>query len=180
MPLNAGTIRFIPLTAEHYPLLKGWLEQPHWIEWWGPAEEEFGYVRDMVEGRDTTRPFIFEMDGRPVGYIQYWFIGHHQNDSWIEAHPWLRALPAETVGVDLSIGEKSDLSRGIGSTVLAAFVKKLQAEGYDRIIIDPEPKNRRAIRAYEKAGFLPVPGLEGLSKDALIMQFVESKNEKTS
>ncbi len=180
MPLETGRIRFTPLSAEHYPLLNAWLKQPHWTEWWGPAEEEFGYIRDMVEGRDTTRPFIFEIDEKPFGYIQYWFVGHHQNEDWLEKHPWLRALPPETIGVDLSIGDEADMSRGVGSAVLTAFVRKLQADGYEKIIIDPDPRNRRAIRAYEKAGFEPVRELEGLSEDTLIMQYVDSKNEKTS
>lgn len=31
--------------------------------------------------------------------------------------------------------------------------EKLLAEGVPRIVIDPDPNNARAIRAYEKAGF---------------------------
>ena len=84
-------------------------------EWWGEPETELGYIRDMIEGRDTTRPFIFSVDGEPVGYIQYWFIGDHQNATWIADHPWLAELPSDAVGVDLSIGDPGKLSQGIGS-----------------------------------------------------------------
>ena len=87
-------------------------------EWWGDPDEELGLIRDMVEGRDTTRPYLIALRGEPVGYIQAWFIGHHQNETWIKDHPWLAALPAETVGVDLSIGEAARLSQGIGSAAL--------------------------------------------------------------
>ena len=42
--------------------------------------------------------------------------------------------------------------------------------GHDTIIIDPDPQNLRAVRAYEKAGFVAVPRLRGRYDDVLIMQ----------
>jgi len=142
-------INFIPVQPEHYSLLRTWLEAPHMQEWWGDPATELGYIRDMVEERDTTRPFLIA----PVGYIQYWHIGHHQNEQWVKDHPWLMDFPSDTIGVDLSIGEADKLSQGIGSTALAAFVRMLRDQGFDNIIIDPDPANVRAVRAYEKAGF---------------------------
>jgi RimJ/RimL family protein N-acetyltransferase len=164
-------IGFIPVTPAHYPLLKQWLNEPHMREWWGDPDEELGFIRDMVEGRDTTRPFLIAVDGSPVGYIQYWFIGHHQNETWIADNPWLAELPAEAVGVDLSIGYAERLSKGIGSAALSAFVARLVSDGFQTIIIDPDPANIRAVRAYEKAGFRPVPHLQGRTRDTLIMQY---------
>jgi len=164
-------IGFVPVTPAHYKLLSQWLGEPHMQEWWGDPEEELGFIRDMVEGRDTTRPFLIAVDGTPVGYIQYWFIGHHQNETWIADHPWLAELPSAAVGVDISIGYADRLSKGIGSAALAAFVKKLLGDGHKTIIIDPDPANTRAVRAYEKAGFRPVPHLEGRTGDTLIMQY---------
>ena len=46
--------------------------QPHWQEWWGDVETEIRYIDDMIQGRDTTRPFIFQFDGKDLGYIQVW------------------------------------------------------------------------------------------------------------
>ncbi len=168
-PLPAITFRRVKLAD--LAMLAGWMARPHWREWWGDPEEELGHVRDMVEGRDTTLPHLFLLDGKPAGYIQAWFIGHHQNESWLTDHPWLAELPADTVGVDLSIADAANLSRGIGSAVLRAFTDTLRKDGHATIIIDPSPDNARAVRAYEKAGFRPVPTLLGRSGDALIMQF---------
>ena len=56
MPAD-GEIAFRPVGAPDYPLLRGWLSAPHVRAWWGDPEEELGFIRDMVEGRDTTRPF---------------------------------------------------------------------------------------------------------------------------
>jgi RimJ/RimL family protein N-acetyltransferase len=171
MPAEPGRIAFRPVTADDYAMLGDWMRRPHWREWWGDPETELGYVRDMVEGRDTTRPYVFELDGEPMGYIQVWRIGPHQTPEWVEDNPWLMELPADAVGVDLSVGPPERLSQGIGSTALRRFVDRLVAEGHGTIIIDPDPANARAVAAYSKAGFRPVPHLEGRTQGVLIMQF---------
>ena len=81
------------------------------------------------------------------------------------------------MGVDLSIGEADNLSKGIGSAVLRRFVDKLKAEGHTAIIIDPDPNNTRAVRAYAKAGFRPVPNLAENTQGVLIMQHESTTNE---
>ena len=177
MPNSARDIAFIPVTAEHFPLLDEWLRRPHMREWWGDSDDELGFIRDMVEGRDTTRPFLIVLDGQPVGYIQYWFIGHHQNEQWTRDNPWLLELPPEAVGLDLSIGDPAMLSKGIGSAALAALARRLHDEGHRTLIIDPDPANLRAVRAYEKAGFRVIPQLEGRTGDTLIMQYAPIAEE---
>ena len=164
-------LRFEPVEKRHYQLLRSWLDQPHWRQWWGEPETELSHIRDMVEGRDDTcRPFLFFADGEAVGYIQYWFLGPHQTEEWTRDNPWLMEFPAHTIGVDLSIGDGSRLSRGLGSAALRAFVDLRRAEGHDQIIIDPDPRNLRAVKAYSKAGFVPVQRLLGRYDDVLIMQ----------
>jgi RimJ/RimL family protein N-acetyltransferase len=172
-------IAFEPVAAKHYPLLKRWLSAPHWREWWGEPETEFAYIVEMVGGRDTTRPYIFHVNGAPTGYIQVWLIGPHQTEDWIRDNPWLMDLPRHAVGVDLSIGEADKLSKGIGSAVLCRFVAMLKAEGHTAIIIDPDPGNGRAVRAYAKAGFRPIPHLAGRTTGVLIMQHDSTVNEST-
>jgi aminoglycoside 6'-N-acetyltransferase len=169
--------QFRPMTADDLPLMRRWLEGPHMREWWGEPETELGYIRDMIEGRDTTRPFIFSADGEPLGYIQYWFVGHHQNATWIADHPWLAELPAEAVGVDLSIGDADNLAQGVGSGALRTFAQSLVSQGYRTINIDPDPANKRAVRAYEKAGFRAISRLLGRTGDTLIMQYESNEND---
>lgn len=176
MPVKAREITFEAVTPEHYPLLDSWLHAPHMREWWGDPEDELDLIREMVEGEDTTQPFLFTLDGIPIGYIQVWFIGPHQNESWLQDHPWLGELPPETVGVDLSIGDPSLLSKGIGSAALSAFTRRLYGAGNHTIIIDPDPANIRAVRAYEKAGYRPL-SLPGCPDDTLIMQYDPKANE---
>ncbi|MBO6717129.1 MAG: GNAT family N-acetyltransferase [Rhizobiaceae bacterium] len=177
MPNSGFDIAFRPVTPDDYPVLRDWLKRPHMREWWGDPEEELGFIVDMVEGRDTTRPFIILLAGDAIGYIQYWHIGHHQNETWVKDNPWLMEFPADAVGVDLSIGDPDRLSKGIGTAALRAFTGMLREQGFETIIIDPDPDNGRAVRAYEKAGYAPVPHLKGRTEGVLLMQHSLNANE---
>ncbi|MDX2259612.1 MAG: GNAT family N-acetyltransferase [Hyphomicrobiaceae bacterium] len=166
-----GALTFLPVEARHLPIIARWMEEEHWRAWWGDPATELGYIRDMVEGRDTSRPFLFAVDGEPVGYIQYWFVGDHQSEAWIASNPWLALVPSDTLGIDMSIGRPEWLGRGVGSQVLRAFADELWAAGHRNLIIDPDPANARAIAAYRKAGFEPVRHLVGKTGDCVILSY---------
>lgn len=168
---NSGAIAFRPLGHGDLSLLAGWMNGSHWQQWWGDPEKELGEIKAMVEGADSTRPYIFQIDGEPVGYIQYWHVGEAQCEPWITEYPWLEKLPADAIGIDLSIGSAANLSKGIGSHALRKFASGLHKEGYSDIIIDPDPDNKRAVRAYEKAGFVPIAELRGSTPGVLLMRF---------
>ena len=61
--------------------------------------------------------------------------------------------PEGARGLDQFIGEADMLGRGHGSAFIRAFADRLLASGTPRVVTDPDPANKRAIRAYEKAGF---------------------------
>lgn len=164
------TIRFRPVTAADLPMLAEWIARPHWRDWWDDPEEEIARIRDMVEGRDTTRPFLFGEGGADLGYIQAWVIRDQRVEPWLTIAPWPMDLPDETVGVDLSIADATRLGQGLGTRALRAFVATLRTEGHKFIVIDPDPANLRAVRAYEKAGFRPIPDLLGRTGDSLLMR----------
>lgn len=166
---DASRIGFEAIRAHHLPMLADWLSRPHWQTWWGDPDQELDHIRDMVEGRDGTQPYLILVEGIPSGYIQVWFIGPHQIPEWAQDNPWLMALPADAVGVDLSLADPDRLSQGLGSSALKAFVARLRAAGCRTIIIDPDPENGRAVAAYRKAGFVPVPALEGRTDGVLIL-----------
>ena len=160
---------FAPVTVDDLPRLRAWMDGPHWREWWGDPDEEIGDIREMVEGRDSTRPFLFSQGGEPLGYIQWWSVADAREE-WRAVAPWVDWLPDDAIGVDLSIGPEALLSHGIGSAALAAFVAMLRADGHADIYIDPDPANGRAVRAYEKAGFRAIPDYIGRTGDCLLMR----------
>ncbi|GAA5513229.1 aminoglycoside N(6')-acetyltransferase type 1 [Deinococcus carri] len=149
-------VTFEPLTPAHLPLLHGWLQAPHVRAFWDDGERTLGAVQAHYfrAGRDVPG-FVFRVDGRAAGFIQRERVtpGH-------EFAPWA-APSGETWGVDLLIGEPDLTGRGLGATVVTAFLAHLRAERPElrRVLIDPSPANTRAVRAYEKAGFTPLTRL---------------------
>ncbi|MEO1066752.1 MAG: GNAT family N-acetyltransferase [Pseudomonadota bacterium] len=165
-----GAITFNPVVHADLPLLQDWLESEEWRTWWGQPDEERQMIVDMIEGRDSSKPFLFSVANRPVGYIQYWFVDDWSREPWLSDAPWLSAVPGY-IGVDLSIGDKADMSAGLGSAALTQFCRQLRSEGHEKILIDPDINNQRAIRAYQKAGFQPISALKDKTDDCLIMHF---------
>jgi aminoglycoside 6'-N-acetyltransferase len=140
-------IGFRPVPVDE-PMLAGWIAQPHWARWWGPADEEAAGLVAHIDDPDVG-PFVFTVDGRDAGYIQWW----RPDGAWETP---VEAPPATTRGIDMSISRTDDLGRGLGPSVLAAFMDRLAGEGVTRFLIDPAPENAAARRAYAKAGFREV------------------------
>lgn len=136
---------FRDVTEKDLPMLKAWLAEPHLREWWGDPDEVVAEIREAMASVETE-PLIGELDGRPIAYLQ-WYDPHLEDD-----HPY-QDQPFGTLGIDLSIGPPDFLGKGHGSAMLRALADDLFDEGAPRLIIDPDPANARAIRAYEKAGF---------------------------
>ena len=166
----AARIAFRPMVADDLPMLADWLARPHWREWWGDPDAGMAEFQGMLAGDDTTEPYILTLDDRPAGYIQMWRVADARVEPWKTDAPWVMELPDDAIGVDLSLADPENLSRGIGTAGLTAFVAELRQRGFAHIVIDPDPANLRAVRAYTKAGFVPVPDLHGRTGDCLVMR----------
>ena len=136
---------FRPVTEADLPMLAAWLAEPHVAEWWDDPEVELAEIREHIDSI-SVEPLIVELDGKPIGYLQS-YDPHLEDD-----HPY-QDQPFGTLGIDISIGRPELVGIGHGSAIVRQFVDELFAEGTPRVIIDPDPANGRAIRAYEKAGF---------------------------
>jgi aminoglycoside 6'-N-acetyltransferase len=150
---------FRPVAPADFPLLGAWLAQPHVAEWWdgdGLAE-----IAQALED-PSTEPCIVSLDGRPIGYIQVYDPNAEPD------HPYRDQIPG-TLGIDQFIGEPDLVGIGHGSRLVAAFAERLFAGGAPRVIIDPDPRNARAIRAYEKAGFAAFGTRHSIHGPALMM-----------
>lgn len=157
----ADSVAFVPVCADDLPLPGERLAQPHRRAWWDAPGGESGHIRDMIEGRDSMRPFLFHARGQPAGYIRHWRVGDSKVGPWPTGAPWLALLDGDCRGVDLFIGPAGLLSQGLGSAVMAAFVTMLNSKGHGGLVMDSAPLNRRAIRACETAGFRAMPEMAG-------------------
>jgi aminoglycoside 6'-N-acetyltransferase len=133
------------MQAADLPLVQNWLAAPHVAYWWGDAAEQFALISaDLDEpGMDQ---FIVTKDDQPFGYLQC-----YDPDAWPENG--FGDYPRGTRGIDQFIGEPDMVGCGHGSLFIRAFVDSLLAHGTPCVVTDPDAKNTRAIRAYEKAGF---------------------------
>ena len=96
-------------------------------------------------GHPDMAQFIVTADMRDFAYLQCYNLS-----AW---NTGFGPQPQGTRGLDQFIGEADMLERGHGSAFIRVFANQLLASGTPRVVIDPDPTNARAIRAYEKAGF---------------------------
>lgn len=152
---------FRPVSEADLAMIAEWLAEPHVAKWWGDVDTEIASIREHLDSI-SVEPLIVELDGRPIGYIQS-YDPHLEDD-----HPY-QDQPFGTLGIDLSIGIPELVGIGHGSAIVRQFVDELFAEGAPRVIIDPDPANARAIRAYEKAGFTAFDTRNSIYGPAILM-----------
>jgi aminoglycoside 6'-N-acetyltransferase len=135
---------FRPMSAADLPMIKRWLATPHVCQWWHDPAEQFELVSGDL-GHPDMAQFIVAADSREFGYLQCYHLS-----AW---NTGFGPQPEGTRGLDQFIGEADMLDRGHGSAFIRAFADSLLTSGAPRVVIDPDPANMRAIRAYERAGF---------------------------
>lgn len=146
------------------PMLADWLATPEVVRWWGDPDEQY----DLVKG-DLDEPL---MDQRiashrevPFGYLQ-----SYPSHAWSAPH--LQDQPVGTVAVDCFVGVPEMLGHGHGSAALRLYAEQLLARGAAAVVIDPQPENERAVRAYRRAGFQDIAiRTDGDGDAALVMRY---------
>lgn len=135
-------LRFRPLRATDFPLLLTWLGNEHVKQWWNDGDDTLEKValHYGAEEPDVARFILIESTEtgeHPLGYFQYYIVSQ------------------EIIGIDQFIGEAAYLNQGVGTIAIKLFVEMIVAKHKPRqIILDPDPENHRAIRCYEKVGFV--------------------------
>lgn len=129
------------------PLLREWLSMPHVSEYWQEDEEQLEEKFPAgLQARGVT-PFIALMGGQPIGYIQYY-------EACKIGGGWWPGMSPGTFGIDQFIGDPDMVGKGIGPFMIKTMCNHIFMHmKASAIIADPDPGNRRAIRAYEKCGF---------------------------
>lgn len=150
--METPKIDFRPLTEADLPLLLEWLNRPHLQEWWRSEETSLEEVREKylprIAGDDAARPFLAYLDGKPIGYIQY-YLAHAGDPNWWPDEPGPGVL-----GIDQFLADGEALGQGLGTAMISQFSGLLmEMPGVTEIRVDPRPDNLRAIRCYTKVGF---------------------------
>jgi RimJ/RimL family protein N-acetyltransferase len=163
-----ATLGFRRLETGDLPLMLAWLTTP-FVSRWYPLSGNEAVTADAVarkyqpyiRGERPTHPYLILRGGEPVGYIQWYLI-----DDW-RAYAARVGAPQGAAGVDLFIGGPELAYRGLGSSALVLFLRRVvfAQSGVSCCVVGPSPDNKAAIRAYEKAGFRAWKTISGDSLD---------------
>lgn len=148
------------MTTADLPLIRQWLRGADVREWWGDPDEQFALVSGDLD-EPAMDQFIVLAGQQPLGYLQCYRL-----TAW---NTGFGPQPEGTRGIDQFIGESDMIGRGHGSAFIRQFVDEKLREGLPRMVTDPDPLNPRAIRAYEKAGFVRDRMVETPDGVALLM-----------
>ena len=139
-PIQGPRLRLRSITPDDLPALMRWLSDPEVMASYGLPPSTLAEVRGAFL-EPSSLPcwrFIIEADDRAIGELQCYY-------SYAEV-TW-------SAGIDIFIGEPDARDRGLGTEAIRTVLQYLfETKGVSRVVIDPEPSNRRAIRAYKKAG----------------------------
>lgn len=143
------------LTVHDLPMLHGWLNRPHIVEWWG-GEAERPTLDEVLHDYDPERraaervtAYIAMLGDEPIGYCQS-YVAMGSGEGW-----WEDETDPGVRGIDQSLADPARLGQGLGTRLVSALVAHLFADpAVTKIQTDPAPHNARAIRCYEKAGFV--------------------------
>ncbi len=131
-----------PLRITDFPLLLTWLSREHVKQWWNDGDDTLEKValHYGAEEPDVARFILVEstdVGERSIGYFQHYVVSD------------------EIVGIDQFIGEPERLNQGVGTAAIELFLEMIITKHKpQQIILDPNPENKRAIRCYEKVGFV--------------------------
>lgn len=140
----AAEIAFRPLAVTDLRALVGWQHAPHAARWFPErldlvaAERKYG---PRISGESPVRVHVAVVGGRDAGFLQHYPVG------------------PDAAGIDLAIGVPELTGRGLGPQLIWSYVRDVVRRAHTaaaQVVADPDPGNRRSIRALMKAGFAAV------------------------
>ncbi|OUS76103.1 GNAT family N-acetyltransferase [Paenibacillus sp. MY03] len=171
---NGITVRTLEIKDQKH--LVSWLNDPLVLTYYEGRDrphdleliKENFYTNDEEEKR-----CLIEYNHKPIGYIQFYLIDEETCKKF-----GYYDLNETIYGTDQFIGETKYWNQGIGKQLMKSMIKYLTHElGADRILMDPQTWNLRAITCYERCGFKKIMKLEnyemheGELRDCWLMEY---------
>lgn len=163
------------LTDNDAPLLVKWLSDPQVLQYYEGRDRPHDLdlvKKHFYEKNEEIVQCIIEYNEQAIGYIQYYPISGEE----IEEYGY-QGFAGKIYGMDQFIGEVGYWNKGIGTKLIQSMVNHLiEHERADKIVMDPQAWNERALHVYEKCGFKKVKYLprhewhEGEYRDCWIIE----------
>ncbi|MBD2296750.1 GNAT family N-acetyltransferase [Anabaena sphaerica FACHB-251] len=163
-----------------YLLMEKWRTDEKVLKFYGGRDYPYNLAKVIktykprILGKEPLIPCIFSYQNIAIGYLQYYELN--------KLPQYIREMYSledtnHVYGIDLFIGETQYWNQGIGTKVLSSAIDYIFSQlPAVKIVIDPHVKNFRAIRCYEKCGFVKVKLLpchdllEGKYQDCWLME----------
>lgn len=129
-------------------MTRSWLQEPHIGGWWGDPDTEIALIEEDLE-KGPTDMRIVSLDDVPFAFVQDYPAHHWPAPQYKGFHPEARAM-------DTFLGAPAFHGQGHASGYLRQRAQELIAGGTPEILIDPDPRNTRAVATYRRAGFEPI------------------------
>jgi len=143
-----------PMTEGDLADVTTWINRPHVARWWDAhrsAEQVAAHYTPGIRGEEAIRYWVWEVNGRSVGFCQDYRIADHPEFALLCGRP-------DAIGFDYVIGEPAFLDRGLGTKLLWVFLRDLVVPAYDsvsEVFAAPDHRNARSLRVLEKLGATP-------------------------
>ncbi|WP_183041217.1 GNAT family N-acetyltransferase [Salipaludibacillus neizhouensis] len=174
MLFQHGNLRVRKLEKKDNYLLAKWLSDPTILEFYEGRDNCFDLDKVnkvFYASEDNEVKCIVEFDGIEIGYFQFYRIDDETKKEY-------GYLDENIYGTDQFIGEVEYWNKGIGTLLVTSMVKFLiEHKKADRVVMDPQTRNTRAIKCYEKCGFKKVRILpkhehhEGKYQDCWLIEY---------
>ncbi|RXZ80974.1 GNAT family N-acetyltransferase [Paenibacillaceae bacterium] len=172
------------LEAQDADLLARWLSDPAVLKYYEGRDRP--HDRELVEqhfykGSEGIIRGIILHGASEIGYIQMYEIDEEDREAY-----GYQDVAGSIYGMDQFIGEPAYWNKGIGSRLIPSVVDYLvNCKGARKIIMDPQTWNVRALRVYEKSGFVKKKLLEkhewheGEYRDCWLIEYDAAEENNT-
>lgn len=153
---SAMTVTLEPFQVEkHTELLEGWLHLPHVARWWIDPVNQLTIC--LKREHATSGHRLIAVEDVPVGYIRWEPLNATDLAPWVDVD-----VPDHVIDLDIFIGDKDYIGRGVGPESLRLLEHHLIENSNTRILmLAVSVQNTSAIRAYQKTGFSKVVEFDG-------------------
>jgi aminoglycoside 6'-N-acetyltransferase len=173
------TVRKMLDIEEDYNTLTKWLSDPEVCIYYEGQSHPFDLAKvkekfaHRTRGESRVIPCIIEYNRKAIGFVQFY---KTSPDEYCKSKTIDMSKYKNPHGIDIIIGETEFWNQGLGTKIMKMTLTYLfDKKNADIVFIDPQTRNVRAIRCYEKSGFQPLMIIKNRElhddeyKDSLIM-----------
>nr|WP_147629053.1 GNAT family N-acetyltransferase [Oceanobacillus massiliensis] len=174
MIFQNGHLKVCKLENKDKFLLAKWLSDPRVLEFYEGRDNPFDLEKVekvFYRPEDSKTKCIVEFYGNAIGYVQFYRLDD-------EAKKDYGYFGENVFGTDQFIGEVEYWNKGIGTLLVSTMTNFLiEEKKAERVVMDPQTRNARAISCYEKCGFNKVKILpknelhEGIYEDCWLIDY---------